>query len=118
MAFAPLLPPKVAKKKGRLGRPRGKTGKTGRIGKTGRTGKTGSAVIPVSLVCLVTLVSPVPLVALVALVTLAPLFTGIFFNTRAPRAHLKPALRIVGGKATDLAVAADESRKAVKKQRR
>ncbi len=57
-------------------------------------------------------VSPVPPVAP------APSFTGIFFNTRAPRAHLKPALRIVGGKATDLAVAAGESRKAVKKQRR
>ena len=51
------------------GRPRGKTG---RIGKTGRTGKTGSAVIPVSPV------SPVFLVTLVP-----PLFTGIFFNTRA-----------------------------------
>ena len=48
----------------------------------------------------------------------SPLFTGIFFNTRAPRAHLKPALRIVGGKATDLSVAAAESRKAVKKRRR
>ena len=32
--------------------------------------------------------------------------------------HLKPALRIVGGKATDLSVAAGESRKAVKKRRR
>ena len=46
------------------------------------------------------------------------LFTGIFFNTRAPRAHLKSALRIAGGKATDLAVAAGESSKAVKKRRR
>ena len=50
--------------------------------------------------------------------SLPPLFTGIFFDTRAPRAHLKPALRIVGGKATDLAVAAGESCKAVKKRRR
>ena len=43
MAFAPLLPPKVAKKKGRLGRPRGKTG---RIGKTGKTGIPVPLVIP------------------------------------------------------------------------
>ena len=66
VAFAPLLPPKVAKKKGRLGRPRGKTGRTGR---TGRTGKTRTPVTPV------TPVSPVSLVS--------PLFTGIFFNTHA-----------------------------------
>ena len=43
----------------------------------------------------------------------------VSFLIPAPtRAHLKPALRIVGGEATDLAVAAGESSKAVKKRRR
>ena len=45
-------------------------------------------------------------------------FSWVSFLIPAPQAHLKPALRIVGGKATDLAVAADENRKAVKKRRR
>ena len=80
------------------GRPREKTRKTRRTGKSGKTRKTGILVPPVA---------PTP-----------SLFTGIFFDTRAPRAHLKPALRIVGGEATDLSAVAGESCKAVKKRRR
>ena len=47
-----------------------------------------------------------------------PPCSRVSFLIPAPKAHLKPALRIVGGEATDLAVAADESRKGVKKRRR
>ena len=90
-----------AKKKGRLGRPRGKTGKTRRIGRTGKTRILVPPVPPVPPVALVPLVPLVPLVApfllsllsLLFLLSLLPPCSRVSFLIPAPtRAHLKPSL--------------------------